>query len=151
MLRVKLGADRAERKLLALAAAIDPINEEALKNVGEKVVQAIHHTLDAQLVEGPALSDTTVRIKGHSMKLLDTHEMRNNVEARLDGTKAVVVGVHKDAPDNRGLIAAIHEHGSDTLPRRAFIEPSWNRVKRKVLREYDMEIRAKVLLLDVIT
>lgn len=151
MLRVKLGADRAERKLLALAAAIEPLNEEALKNAGDKIVAAIYETLDHQLVEGPALSEITVMIKGHSMKLLDTYAMRNSVEARLDGTKAIVVGVHKDAPENRGLIAAIHENGSDTLPRRAFIEPSWNRVKRKVLREYDMELRAKVLLLDVIT
>ena len=151
MLRVKFGAGKAERKLLAIAAAIEPINKEALENAGEKIVKAIHHTLDAQLVEGPALSETTVRIKGHSMKLLDTHQLRNNVEARLDGTKAVVVGVHSDAPEQRGLIAAIHEHGSDTLPRRAFIEPTWNRVKRQVLREYDMEIKAKVILLDIIT
>ncbi len=150
MLRVRFGMSRAQRKVAAMAAGMEVANEVALKHAGEKIVKAIQETLDRQMVEGPPLAQKTIMLKGHSMKLIDTHLMRNNVEARIDGN-AVVVGVHKDAPENRGIIAAVHEHGNESLPRRAFIEPSWNRVKRQVLKEYDREIQLQLIALSKIT
>jgi hypothetical protein len=150
MLKVKLENARLTKKLLAMGIAVEAADKVALAHAGENIVDGIHETLDKQMVEGPALATTTIQLKGHSLKLLETYQMRDSVEWRHtdDGVEA---GVFPDAPNKRGLIAKIHEHGNDWVPKRAFVAPTWDRIKKDVIDQYDKDLQEQLLLLAVIT
>lgn len=151
MLKVKFGSTKLLTKLALMTEGIEVANDTALENAGEMIVAGILETLDQQMVEGPALAQTTITLKGHNLKLLETYQMRDNVTWRKDGDNTITAGVHMDAPEKRGLIAKIHEHGNDHVPRRAFIEPTWERIKHDVLKQYDIELKAAMLLMSKIT
>jgi phage gpG-like protein len=51
--------------------------------------------------------------------------------------------VHEDAPNNRSLIALIHEHGAPdaNIPARPFMQPTWDREKRETIKVFDRSLK----------
>jgi len=64
------------------------------------------------------LADSTIRAKGHDVKLYNSGKMRDSLSGDSDGHKAVV-GLN--AYSNGHPYPAVHQFGSDKTPARAFL------------------------------
>lgn len=129
---------KAFKKLAETIAILKASEEIAKKVAGKKLESEMKRTIDEELVDWPPLSSMTISIKGHSKPLIDSGKMRNSIEYRDEGSY-ITVGVHSDAPENRALIALVHEHGAPEqhIPPRPFIQPTWDREKTGITLLFD--------------
>jgi len=143
MIKINLGGKKKTlAKLAAKIAAIEAAEKVAIGIAGDKLVKEMQRTIDEETEPWPALSPSTISKKGHDKMLVETRQMRDSIEWRKSG-KTVTVGIHSDAPDNRAMIALIHEHGAPEagIPARPFIYPTWDREKKGIIRLFDDEMK----------
>jgi len=142
MIGIKFSSTNMLRKLVAMSAALKLGEGIALNNIGKELADEMKRTIDEELEDWTPLSPRTVSIKFHDTILLDDGTMYDSITWKRDG-KHITVGVHEDAPANRGKIAAIHEHGSPeaAIPARPFVEPTWDREKKKLSTMYGVILK----------
>jgi len=142
MIGIKFLSDKLIRKMAAITAALKLSEGVALDGVGKKLAGEMKRTIDEELESWPPLSPITISIKGDDKMLIDDGTMYDSITWKRDG-KHITVGVHEDAPANRGKIAAIHEHGAPeaAIPARPFVEPTWDREKKKLSTMYGVILK----------
>jgi hypothetical protein len=143
MIKINLkGGKKFLAKMAARVAAIEAAEEIATRKAGDKLVKEMQRTIDDETEPWPSLSPNTIWRKGHDKMLIETRLMRDSIEWRQDGN-TITVGVHADAPEDRALVALIQEHGAPDagIPARPFIQPTWEREKKGIIRLFDEEIK----------
>jgi phage gpG-like protein len=142
MISVKFSGTKAFSKLAKTTASLKLGEEFAKEMAGKKLKAEMKRTIDKEMVNWPALSPVTVSRKGNDKILVETSEMRDSIDFKDHG-KYITIGVHEDAPNNRSLIALIHEHGAPdaNIPARPFIQPTWDREKREIIKVFDRSLK----------
>jgi phage gpG-like protein len=145
MIGIKFSSDKMMRKMAAIIAVLKTGESVALDNIGKELTSEMKRTIDEELESWPPLSPRTISIKGNDKILIDDNTMYDSIKWKRDG-KSVIIGVHADAPANRGKVAAIHEHGAPEahIPARPFVEPTWDREKKKMSLKYSAVLKEGV-------
>jgi phage gpG-like protein len=142
MLKIKFGSAKALSKISAEIAALKAGEQAANEVAGQRLADEMKRTIDEELEPWPALSPRTIALKGHDKVLIEDRTMRDSITYKTDG-KYVTVGVHDDAPKDRGKIALIHEHGAPEagIPARPFVQPTWDREKGNILALFELTLK----------
>jgi hypothetical protein len=127
-----------ERKLLLLRDNTQKANH----NLGENLAKAMQQTILTQSENWPPLSEQRIKEKGHSKALLDTFQLVNSIKAIYNGN-SVEVGVHRNAPNNRGRIAATNEYGDPErrIPARPFVHSTWARERDRLITKWRNDLK----------
>jgi len=143
MLKINFNSVLLDMKLVASLASIKTADDLALGMAGKHLADEMQKTIYDETENWPALSPITIKIKGNDAKLLDTNEMVKSIEWRKDGN-SVTIGIHDDAPNDRAMIALVHEHGNEHVPSRPFIMPTWDREKNYVKVLFGVALKSAV-------
>jgi len=103
--------------------------EQEVNKQAQSLADQIRNTITSGGAGGPSLKPATKDKKGHGIKLLDSHELANSVEAQSISVGGEgLVGIPKGKGHKGGLpidkLAAIHEFGTARIEARPFIGPT---------------------------
>jgi len=143
MLNINFRKTALDMKLVSAIASIKTAEDLALGMAGKHLADEMQRTIYDQTESWAPLSDITIALKGHDKILIDDNKMVESIEWKKKG-KYVTIGVHNDAPDNRALIALVHEHGNEHVPERPFIMPTWYREKKYVESLFGVMLKKSV-------
>lgn len=113
--------------------------EEILRHVGAYLEGEIKETIERTRPEWPALKPATIAHKKSSKPLIDTGTMWNAVTHTVSvRTSIVTVGIFGEEAKR----AAAHELGapSRNIPQRAFIRPTFDAQKEKLMKMIDRDV-----------
>lgn len=102
---------------------VEDRSSEPLLAIGNEFQKRVQQIITSGSAGGPPLSSSTVRTKGHSVKLVDTGDYAASIEvrvARYKGTRTIKVMVEPSNAD-MAMLAKIHEYGTSHVPAR----PHW--------------------------
>ncbi len=143
MLSINFSKIALDMKLVSAMASIKTAEDLALGMAGKHLADEMQRTIFDQTESWEPLSPITIALKGHDDILIDTEDMVESIEWKKKG-KYVTIGIHSDAPNNRALIALVHEHGNENIPERPFIMPTWYREKKHVETLFGVALKKSV-------
>lgn len=127
-------------KLKSLASNLKPDVIATIDQSGEMLLKTMQGHIDRQDLNWKPLAQSTVTHKmGDTTIYVDTGYLRNNLEVKRIRLKdyTLFVGasqsrVHPDSGERLSDIAIWLEYGTDKIPPRPLVRPSWEEVEKNV-------------------
>lgn len=144
---------QAGATLQALSVNIAPAYKAQLREDGELFLETVQGHIDSQDLPWPPLASQTVSLKGGSETVyVESGYLRDNLEVRVirssqDGlTLFVGASPWKRHPSGEKLsdIMIWLEYGTDRIPPRPLIRPSWEEVE-PIIKQHWQELIADLV------
>lgn len=145
---------QAGATLQALSVNIAPAYKAQLREDGELFLETVQGHIDAQDLPWPPLADHTVQLKGGSETVyVESGYLRDSLEVRVirssqDGL-ALFVGAsswkhHPESGEKLSDLMIWLEYGTDRIPPRPLIRPSWEEVE-PIIKQHWQELIADLV------
>lgn len=134
----------AEKTLNRLAVTLFPEFQAYIDSAGELFLERVVGHIDAQDLSWTPLSQKTIEAKGgKSTILVETGFLRNNLKAMKvsssSNTYDIFVGALNNVQHPSGMslsdLMIWIEYGTDKMPPRPLVRPSWEEVKGVITKE----------------
>lgn len=130
--------------LRKLATQLTPIAQGKLHENGKLVLETMQGHIDRQDLNWTPLADSTVRIKGNDKIYVETGSLRNGLTVRkVKSSKdnlVLFIGASpwKKHPSGEKMsdILIFLEYGTERIPPRPLVEPTFNEVRDKIQNDW---------------
>ena len=143
MLKVSFSSLALDMKLVSAMAGIKTAEDLALGMAGKHLAREMKRTINDETESWAPLHPTTIALKGNDKMLVETDDMVDSIDWKKKGN-SVTIGVHDDAPNDRAMIALVHEEGNEHIPSRSFIMPTWDREKNRVKGLFGVALKSGI-------
>lgn len=140
---------RAGVVLQNLTAKLKPAFEAQMNEDGELILQTMRSHIDSQDLGWTPLSQSTVSKKGNDTIYIETGYLRDNLEVRrvrsttFGVTLFIGASAWKTHPSGEKFsdIMIWLEYGTETIPARPLVRPSWEEVQDIVKSNWENCLR----------
>lgn len=131
--------------LKKLGANLNPVAKGKLYENGNLVLETIQGHIDNQDLDWTPLAPSTVKMKGNSTVYVETGSLKNGLTVRKIKSSAdnlvLFVGASpwkKHTPSGLKMsdLMIYLEYGTERIPPRPLIQPSFEEVKDKIMNEW---------------
>lgn len=127
---------------------LDPMIKSTLKECGEMVLSKMKEHIDSQDLGWQPLASSTVKIKGSDQIYVESGTLYNSLSVRFiksAGDTVIFVGAspwktHKNSGLNLNTLMGYLEYGTNKMPARPLIRPTWDEMQPIVVAKWNEAI-----------